>query len=133
MTNIYSLTGFCIVSEVAQLYPILCNSMDCSLPRASVHGIFQARVLEWVAISSSRGIFPTQESNPGLPHCRQMLYHLSHQGSSKREKNTVSTTCLQKAIVRYSMLILDDCCSPVISRKPMPKEKKKLGFQCAHP
>ena len=28
-----------------------------------------------------RGIFPTQESNPGLPHCRQTLYHLSHQGS----------------------------------------------------
>ena len=28
-----------------------------------------------------QGIFPTQESNPGLPHCRQILYHLSHQGS----------------------------------------------------
>jgi len=28
-----------------------------------------------------QGIFPTQESNPGLPHCRQMLYRLSHQGS----------------------------------------------------
>ena len=33
----------------------LCNPMDCSLPRSSVHGIFQARVLEWVAISFSRG------------------------------------------------------------------------------
>ena len=32
-----------------------CNSMDCSLLRSSVHGIFQARVLEWVAISFSRG------------------------------------------------------------------------------
>ena len=30
-------------------------------------------------------IFPTQGLNPGLPHCRQMLYHLSHQGSSQRE------------------------------------------------
>ena len=39
----------------------------------SVYGIFQARVLEWVAISFSRGIFPTQGSNQGLPHCRQML------------------------------------------------------------
>ena len=28
-----------------------------------------------------QGIFSTQESNPGLPHCRQMIYHLSHQGS----------------------------------------------------
>ena len=32
---------------------------------------------------SSRGVFPTQGSNPGLPHCRWILYHLSHQGSPK--------------------------------------------------
>ena len=44
-------------------------------------GISQARILEWVAISFSRGIFRTQGSNPGLPHCRKTLYHLSHQGS----------------------------------------------------
>ena len=37
-------------SEVAQLCPTLCDPMDCSLPGSSVHGIFQARVLEWVAI-----------------------------------------------------------------------------------
>ena len=35
--------------------PTLCNTMDCSPPGSSVHGIFQARVLEWVAISFSRG------------------------------------------------------------------------------
>ena len=134
--------------EVAQSCPTLCDPMDCSLPSSSVHGIFQAIVLEWIAISFSRessrprdrtqvsrivgrcftvwatrevlllsynyticdpmdfsltgflhpwdfpgkstgvgrhfllqGIFPTQGSNPGLPHCRQMLYRLSHQGS----------------------------------------------------
>ena len=50
-------------------------------PGSSVHGIFQARLLEWLAISSSRGIFPTQGSNLGFPCCRQTLYHLSHQGS----------------------------------------------------
>ena len=38
---------------VTQLCLTLCNPMDCSLPGSSVHGIFQARVLEWVAISSS--------------------------------------------------------------------------------
>ena len=37
-------------SEVAQLCPTLCNPMDYSLPRSSIHGIFQVRVLEWVAI-----------------------------------------------------------------------------------
>ena len=41
-------------SEVAQSCPTLCNPMDCSLPGSSIHGIFQARVLEWVAISFSR-------------------------------------------------------------------------------
>ena len=39
----------------AQSYATLCNSMDCSPPGSSVHGIFQARILEWVAISFSRG------------------------------------------------------------------------------
>ena len=43
------------VSEVAQSCPTLCDPMDCSLPGSSVHGIFEARVLEWVAISFSRG------------------------------------------------------------------------------
>ena len=43
------------VSEVAQSCPTLCNPMDCGPPGSSVHGIFQARVLEWVAISFSKG------------------------------------------------------------------------------
>ena len=41
--------------EVAQLCMTLYNPMDCSLPNFSIHGIFQARILEWVAISFSRG------------------------------------------------------------------------------
>ena len=53
-----------------------CNPMDCSLPASSAHGIFQARVLEWVAIS-----FPTQGTNQSLLRWRQTLYHLSRQGS----------------------------------------------------
>ena len=45
----------------AQLCPTLCDPTDCSLPGSSVHGISQARMLEWVAISSSRGT-----SHPGI-------------------------------------------------------------------
>ena len=41
-------------SQVTQLCPTLCDPMNCSLPGSSVHGIFQARILEWVAISFSR-------------------------------------------------------------------------------
>ena len=45
----------CVCVLVAQLCPTLCDPMDCSPPGSSVHGILQARILEWVAISFSRG------------------------------------------------------------------------------
>ena len=45
----------------------------------TVHGILQATILEWIAVPFSMGIFPTLGSNPGLPHCRQILYQLNHQ------------------------------------------------------
>ena len=45
-------------SEVARPCPTLCDPMDFSLPSFSVHGIFKARILEWVAISFSRGSSP---------------------------------------------------------------------------
>ena len=48
------------------------------LPGSSVHEILQARILEQVSHSLFQGIFPTQGLNPGLPHCRWILYHLSH-------------------------------------------------------
>ena len=62
--------------KLAQSCPTLCDPMN-----HPVHGILQARILEGVAFPFCRGIFPTQGSNPGLPHCRWMLYQLSHQGS----------------------------------------------------
>ena len=62
---------------VAQLYLTVCNPMDCSQPGCSVHGILQARILEWVAIPFSRGIFPNQGLNPSLLYCRQILYCLT--------------------------------------------------------
>ena len=45
----------------SQSYITLCDPMDCSPPGSSVHGIFQARILEWVAISSSREPFPPRD------------------------------------------------------------------------
>ena len=57
------------------------NPMVCSLPGSSVHGILQARILEWVAIPVPRGILLIKGLNLGLLHCRQILYHLSHRGS----------------------------------------------------
>ena len=57
--------------------------MDWGLSGSSVHGILQARIMEWVAISSSRGSSQPGDGTQGLPHCRQILYQLSHQGSPK--------------------------------------------------
>ena len=126
----------CVHTKSLHLCLTLCNTMDCRWPGFSVHGILQARILEWVAIPSFRGIFlaqgsnshllsllhwqvgilppappgtlwppqyspwnspgqntgvgslsllqrafPTQGLNPGLPHCRRILYQLSQKGS----------------------------------------------------
>ena len=64
-----------------QLCPTLCDPIDGSPPGFSVHGILQARILEQVALPFSRESSPTQGLNLGLLGCRQILYHLSHQGS----------------------------------------------------
>ena len=64
-----------LIVTVAQSCLTLCDPMDYT-----VHGILQARILEWVAFPF-KGIFPTQGSNPGLPNCRWILCQLSHNGS----------------------------------------------------
>ena len=53
--------------------------MDCSRPGSSVHEILQGKTLEWVAGSLLQRMFLTQGLNLCLLHCRQILYHLSHQ------------------------------------------------------
>ena len=45
----------CVYTKSLQSCPTLCDPMDCSPPSSSVHGILQARILEWVAMPSSRG------------------------------------------------------------------------------
>ena len=66
---------------VAQSCLTLCNPMNCSPPGASVHGILQARILEWVAIPFSR--WSSRSRDQTWPFCigRRVLYHLSYQGS----------------------------------------------------
>ena len=52
--------------KLLQLCPTRCHAMDYNQPGSSVYGIFQARLLEWIAISFYRGIFQTQGLNPHL-------------------------------------------------------------------
>ena len=55
------------MSVCAQSCPALCNPMDCSPPDSSVYGIFQARILEWNATSSSReSSQPRDQTSPAL-------------------------------------------------------------------
>ena len=73
----------CAVSLVAQSCLTLCDPMDCSLPGSSVHGDSPGKNTEVGFHALLQGIFPNQGSNPGLLHCGQILYHLSHQGKPK--------------------------------------------------
>ena len=68
---------------VVQSCPTPCDPMDCDLPGSSVHGDSPDKNTGVGCHALLQGIFPTQGSNPGLPHCRQILYHLSHQGSPR--------------------------------------------------
>ena len=62
--------------KVTQSCPTLCNTMNCpwNSPGQST-GVGSLSLLQ--------GIFPTQGSNPGIPHCGQILYQLSHKGSPR--------------------------------------------------
>ena len=83
VTRILLWHGQKIESEVkiTQSCPTLCNPMNCSLPGSFVHRKSSGK--NYCCHALLQGIFPTQGSNPGLPHCRQILYHLSHQGSPR--------------------------------------------------
>ena len=67
--------SFCCCYLVAKSCPTLCDPMDCSPPGSSVHGILQARILEWVAISFSRGSSWSKDWTHVSCIGRQILYH----------------------------------------------------------
>ena len=92
-------------SEVTQSCPTLCDPMDCSLPGSSIHGIFQTRKY-WSGLPfPSPGDLPNPGINPGSPTlCRQMLYHLSHQGSPYSERSILFISKL--VLLTWSYLLL---------------------------
>ena len=69
---------YCLVTKVASNS---CNPMGCSLPDSSVHGIPQAKILEWAAISFSREPSWPRESSPHFLHWQEDSLPLSHLGS----------------------------------------------------
>ena len=163
-------------AKLLQSCPTLCNPMHCSPPGSSVHGILQAKLLEWVAMPFCsgfspprdwthtscllqwqalslppgkpdglsgnstemdfnfllQGIFPTQGSNPGLPHCRQMLYHLSHQEVLKIPNNCINLK--SKVIYRQFKQILSKTSHFIqFSRSVVSDSLRSHGMQHVRP
>ena len=68
----------CIQAKLLQFCLTFCDPMDCTLPGSSVHGILQARILQWVAMPCSRGSFrPRDQTHISCVSCigRWVLYH----------------------------------------------------------
>ena len=63
---------------------IFCSPKDCSPPGFSVHGDSPGKNTGVGCHAILQGIFPIQGSNPGFPHCRRILYHLSQEGIPKQ-------------------------------------------------
>ena len=89
--------SFELLSEIESEVPwscwILCDPVDCSPPRSSVHGTCQVRIVDLGGHFLLQGIFLTQEMNLGLPHFRQILYRLSYKGlKGKKVKSTVENS-----------------------------------------
>ena len=94
-----------IVNVCSQSCLTLCDPMDCSPPGSSVHGILQARILEWVTISYSRGSSqPRDWTDISCGPCtgRWVVYHLSHVLLTKYK--FLSTLISLAAITKYHRL-----------------------------
>ena len=112
-------------SSVPQSCPTLCDPMDYSLPDSPIHGIFQARILEWVAISSSR-----RSSRPRNQICvsyvscidRQVLYRQRHLGSPK-VYFIVNLIGLKLVQVRCTILDVWGWCTRMTQRDDMGREE----------
>ena len=86
---------------------LFCDPMDCSPAGSSVHRICQKRIIEWVAVSFSRGSFLIQGSNQhllSLMRWRRILYQLSHRGSSNSQQ-TGKETGSKKSLFRESFIL----------------------------
>ena len=89
-----------VKGKVAQSCLTHCNPMDYT-----VHGILLARIQEWVVFPFSRGLFPAQGLNPGIPHCRWILYQHSYKASPFPKKGNVKECSNYHTIILISPLV----------------------------
>ena len=91
----------CVCVLCAQLCPILCDLVDCSPPGSSVHGILQARILEWVAISYSRGSSRPRKQTGFSCAGRRILHHCTTREVVKLYLKSLEAGC-QEGKIRSS-------------------------------
>ena len=114
MANFYqwdnkSVSKLCMHAKLLQSCPTLCDPMDCSPPGSSVHEIVQARILEWVAIPSSRGSSQSRDQiHVSYVSCigRQVLYHQCYLGNllELKKRNIPKYFILSVAMVNGQIL-----------------------------
>ena len=95
----------------AQSYLTLCDPMDCSPPGCSIHGIVQARILEPVAIFSSRGSSQPRDKSPHLLHWQKDSLPVSHLGSPE---------------IKHTIMEMKNVFNVLVSRLDMVKESVSL-------
>ena len=86
---------------VAQSCPTLCNPTDCSPPGSSVHGLFQARILEWVAISFSRGSSQPRNRTPVSKFSRLLIYVTMKTKHTNILKNKYSDIFSMRKLLKF--------------------------------
>ena len=116
---------------VAELCSTLCDSMDCSPPGSSVHGILQTRILEWAAISSCKG-----SSRPRDWTCiscigRWILYHWATREAQCILCYGISQTLTTHSSVRWASGPADPSYS-ILTFHEKPSSLRRL-FKCSHP
>ena len=106
---------------------IFANPMEGGPLGSSVHGIFQARILE----SLLQGILLTQGFNPGLLYCRQILYHLIHQGGHLNDVLVLLAPCVLCLVAQSCPTLCDPMnCSPPGSPAHGDSPGKNTGVGC---
>ena len=100
-----------VLCLVAQSCLNLCDPMDSSPPGSSVHGDSSGKKTGIGSHALLQRIFPTQGLNPGLPQCRQILYHLSHQGSPDHKLKDPYSDISKRADINTRLLCMrvDSC------------------------
>ena len=122
-------------AELLQSCLTLCNAMDCSRQESSVHGILRARILDWVAMPSSRGSsWPRDQTWVSYGSCidRRVLYHQCHHWAKGRSSLASSLYNMQFSSVTQSCPTLCDpmdCSTPGLPVHHQLPEFRHFGLQ----